>query len=941
MVSIKNSGLALILVVMFLGAEAQVVYTEPALPTADEAVTVYFNAEGTGLEGYSGDVYAHTGVTVGTNKWQHVIGEWAVNSTQPKLENIGSGKYKLEITPTLREFYSASQSEEITEMCFVFRSANGSQQTSPDIFIDVFEIGLNVTLVNPSQAPFFVDPGETIEIEAEATLAYTIYLFLDGVLHSSVSGNTLNTFITASADQDSKHWIKVLASDGVNSAADSAYYYVRGETAVENMPAGILDGINYTGSNSALLALHAPYKSSVYAIGDFSNWEVDSIYRMKRNTEDPDDAETMYWVELSGLTEGEEYAFQYLIDEEMRIADPYTDKVLDKWNDGYISSETYPNLKPYPGFKTEGIVSVLQTGQTAYNWQVQNFSPPDKDKLVIYEMLLRDFLEAHDFKTLKDTVQYFKRLGITAIELMPVNEFEGNSSWGYNPSFYFAPDKYYGPKNDMKAFIDECHANGIAVIMDMVLNHAFGQNVMAQMYWDDVNNRPAANNPWFNAICPHEPYCWGNDFDHTSQYTQAFVDSVNTYWMQEYMIDGFRFDFTQGFTNQSTGGSYNSQRIGIIKRMADVIWDHNPDAYVILEHWCDNSEEKELAAYGCMLWGNHNYNYNEGTMGYNDQGKSDFSWISYKKRTWNSPHVVGFMESHDEERLMAKNLNYGNSSASYNVKDTTIALQRQELAAVFFIPIPGPKMIWQFGELGYDYHINYPGLIGQEDHRLDEKPIRWDYADDYRRKVLFNIYAALNKLKQEEEAFNTYDFTLEVGTAMKSIHLNHISMNVTIIGNFGVTSAAINPAFQHTGMWYDYFSGDSLSVSSVSENITLQAGEYRIYTDKKLETPQTGLSVDETGQRSSGIDLVYPNPSSAFFNIIFTITEPSFTEINVYSVSGRKVKTVLAKELSQGEYTIKWNGSGDPGTSVDSGLYLIEMKTGDGREVVKVNLVKE
>ena len=57
---------------------------------------------------------------------------------------------------------------------------------------------------------------------------------------------------------------------------------------------------------------------------------------------------------------------------------------------------------------------------------------------------------------------------------MPFNEFEGNDSWGYNPDFYFAPDKYYGPKNTLKEFIDSCHSKGIAVIMDIALNHSFG-----------------------------------------------------------------------------------------------------------------------------------------------------------------------------------------------------------------------------------------------------------------------------------------------------------------------------------------------------------------------------------------------------------------------------------------------------------------------------------
>lgn len=916
----------------------QIVTTDPAIPTADEAVTLTFNAAGTGLEGYTGDVYAHTGVTVNGSAWQNVIGSWGNNSTQPQLTNLGTNLYEMVISPTIRDYYNVSATGVISQICLVFRSADGTQQTSPDIFIEVFELGLNVNLVSPDQSPFFVNPGESIDINAEATLAETLSLYVDDVLITSVAGNSLSQTITASMTTDTKHWIKVVAAGNGDEIADSNYYYVRGETIIEALPSGIRDGINYIDDNSVTLAIHAPYKNSIYVIGDFNDWQIGPEYKLKRTTSEINDIGCRYWVTIENLAPQEEYAFQYLIDESMKIADPYTDKILDKWNDPYISNSTYPDLKPYPLTKTDGIVSVLQTAQTDYTWQVNNFEPPAPDELVVYELLLRDFLGTHDFKTLKDTIPYFTKLGLNAIELMPVSEFEGNLSWGYNPSFYFAPDKYYGPKDDFKAFVDECHANGIAVIMDMVLNHAYGQNVMAQMYWDEVNNRPAANNLWFNPVCPHEPYCWGNDFNHESLHTQALVDSINRYWMSEYRIDGFRFDYTKGFTNNSGSSSWDAERIQIIKRMADKIWDFNPQSYVILEHWCDNGEEKELANYGCMLWGNHNYNYNEGTMGYNDSGKSDFSWISYQKRGWNDPHVMGYMESHDEERLMAKNLVYGNSSGSYNIKDTTIALQRIELAACFFITIPGPKMIWQFGELGYDYHINYPGVMGEDDHRTDQKPIKWNYYSDYRRKILFGVFSSLNHLKQTEPVFQTTDFSLNVSGALKSIHLNHGTMNVTIIGNFGVTSGDINPSFQHTGMWYDYFAGDSVNIANASQTIILEAGEYRVYTDKKLEKPEIGLGTNDLQEPGSPLTFVYPNPSTGSFHIVVLLNESTNIGLTIYDLRGRIIHSSGSSNCPQGETVLVWEGNDASGSKVSSGLYFAKISVNGSVSTLKLLL---
>ena len=221
---------------------------------------------------------------------------------------------------------------------------------------------------------------------------------------------------------------------------------------------------------SVTLVLYAPSKTSVSVIGDFpgSNWTVQPQYQMT-NT-----ADGFYWtLRIKGLTSGTEYAYQYLIDDSIQVADYNTEKVLDKNVDPGISSTTYPGLKTFPAQASGTLASIIQTGQTAYNWQVTNFSKPDKRNLVIYELLVRDFLAASNWQTLKDTLNYLKKLGINAIEVMPFNNFEGASSWGYNPNFYFAPDKVYGTETALKQFIDACHQNGMAVIMDMVLNHSF------------------------------------------------------------------------------------------------------------------------------------------------------------------------------------------------------------------------------------------------------------------------------------------------------------------------------------------------------------------------------------------------------------------------------------------------------------------------------------
>jgi hypothetical protein len=618
-----------------------------------------------------------------------------------------------------------------------------------------------------------------------------------------------------------------------------------------------------------------------------------------------------------------EYIFQYLVDGEIRIADPYADKISDPWNDQYIDESTYPGLKPYPSGKTTQAAAVLQTGQIQYKWKNTSFKAPDKKNLVIYEVLIRDFLQAHSFKALTDTLHYLKELGINAIELMPVSEFEGNDSWGYNPSFYFAVDKYYGPKDTFKALVDSAHSMGMAVIMDMVLNHSYGQSPLVRLYWDAANSRPAANNPWYNVASPNLSYFWGYDFNHQSPVTQKFVDSVNTYWLKEYNLDGFRFDFTKGFTNTpGDGGGYDASRIAILKRMAGKIWEANPSAYVILEHFAANTEEKELSDAGMMVWGNSNYSYRQASSGWYSNSAWDFSGISWRTRGWNQPGLVGYMESHDEERLMYECVRFGNTqNPAYNMKDPGIALKRMELAANFFIPVPGPKMIWMFGDLGYDVSINEGGRVGR-------KPIRWNYYSDPLRKRLYQIYSSLNGLKPKYPVFQTSDFQVSFQDSIKRIHLNHSDMNATIIGNFGVRTSTRSANFQHAGWWYEYWTGDSLEVMVTSGPVTLNPGEYRIYTDKKLAKP-TILSGTESFENLplAGSLSVYPNPVSDRLNISFA--SGGTGEVLIRDISGR----ILSYHSIEIHGIVE-----DFGVDVSDfqpGIYFVELRTTNQRSVCK------
>ena len=146
------TGLWLIgLLIISIPIQAQIITTDPALPIAGDGVNIHYDATGgtAGLEGYTGDVYAHTGVLTdkssGGADWKYVKTDWGVNNSATKLTRLSANLYSLDIGPSIREYYGVPETETITHMAFVFRSSDssleGKDEGESDIFVEVFQQG--------------------------------------------------------------------------------------------------------------------------------------------------------------------------------------------------------------------------------------------------------------------------------------------------------------------------------------------------------------------------------------------------------------------------------------------------------------------------------------------------------------------------------------------------------------------------------------------------------------------------------------------------------------------------------------------------------------------------------------------------------------------------------------------------------------------------------
>jgi 1,4-alpha-glucan branching enzyme len=871
-------------------------------------------------------------------------GTWTNSDEANKLTyNSVNDIYSISFVPT--SFYNRTG---IGRIGFLFKAKDGSgDKKSQDILLDVgsFQVSLSSPSANSTT---ILSSGGNLSISANNIGGNANYILkANGSILNSQSNISSYSFTHTSITTNQQYELEITL-DG-NTITKTFSVLIDPGVLPEPLSGDFEDGINYDPNDptKATLLLYANGKDFVYVAGSFNNYQPDASYAMKRDFS----RNGRFWLTLTGLTPGQIETYQYWVVDKtpttnsqalVQTADPYSTLVLSYYDDPGIPSATYPNLPAYPNTGNEFEVSVLQTNQTSYNWQVSSFNKPKKEDLVIYEVLLRDFDADRNFQDIIDKISYFKNLNINAIELMPVMEFEGNESWGYNTAFHRALDKFYGTEEKFKELVDVCHQNGIAVILDIALNHAFGRNPMVRMWCNDPDGdgygAPNTDNPYLNTEAKHS-YSVGSDFNHQSGRTQEYVKSVIKHWIEEFKIDGFRWDLTKGFTQNCTENDENCtnnlqpDRVAILQDYSDHSWSLDPTHYVIFEHLGSDAEEQLWANYrltgeaddipkGIMMWGKMTDPYNQLTMGYSTN--TNIERMGHESHGFTEKRVVGYPESHDEERLMYKNLQFGNASGSYNVTDLNTALSRMSALGAVSLTIPGPKMIWHFADLGMENSIftcnngtvNEPG--GPDgDCKLDTKPQpQWvnNWLGDNNRNQIYNDWARINNLKINEAVFEG-DYTIESGTLTPKIYVFDNSLpssslkNVVVLANFDVSAQNITPNFPDTGTWFDLMDetgGTSINVTNTASQITLAPGTFKIFGNAASTLSNNDIIYAD--------DLVlFPNPARSSFSI-----NKSVETVSIYDTTGKLISRYVGKFQKNHEFNI---------SNITQGLYIVNFKT--------------
>ncbi|MBQ2291203.1 MAG: T9SS type A sorting domain-containing protein [Paludibacteraceae bacterium] len=886
----------LLLSVFALSAYAQVT-TEPAIIQKgyDGEITIIFNPN-EGNKGMAGATkcYAHTGLITSASSsdgdWKNVVEGWRSNTAKTQLTKDGTN-WKL-VIPNIYEYYNCPTTTEIKKIAFVFHdgpsgSKEGKTAEGTDIFVELADKGLAVSINDLAE---ITTQNTKVTFTGNATASANLTLKINGETVKTATGTQLTHEYTFA--KQGNYNIEFTATSGSQTAKATAFTCVPNAPTKANRPAGIVNGIYYDKVNPTKVTLctYAASKTepakNVFVVGDFNKWQISNEYQLKQANDS-----AYFWIELTGLNPRQEYAMQYVVvradGKVVRISDLYSEKVLhkdDQWISGYKSN--YPT-------QGDGYVTVIQPGKPAYQWSeaTLNFKRPNKNNLVIYELWIYDHTPSRNIKGLIDRLDYIEDLGVNAVELMPITEFDGNDSWGYSPNHFFALDKQYGTSDELKKFIDECHKRGIAVILDMVFNHATGLNPMNKLY---PYGTELSKNPWFNATAPHSDNVY-EDWNHDFGPTKTMFTRSLAYWLTEYKVDGFRMDLSHGLC----GTKANTSVANIKHYYENGVKAVSPDAYMILEHWGANmgSERPQLVNAGMMCWENTTNAYFQTAMGWLKDGDS-FS-------NANKDNYVSYCESHDEERAFFKAKQWGNGDLKTNEEARAA---RVPLNMAFLTMLNGPKMFYHFAELGFDYskYQNAQGKWGKNDYGITSQlgtdydcKMQAKYRPEAWMKAPHCRHAAFKKVGQTiqlrtrlmPEVFEGNPTSTNIGGGAK-LRTIQWGSNVFVAGNFDVTAnQTVNVP---SGTWYNYFEQKKQTATT----ITLAPGEFVILTGKECKLPAITTDLE---------DIVFPGYTGDVF--------PPYN-VTIYNINGQvvsvqnNVEQVNMGVLTNGIYLIQYEKEG-------------------------------
>lgn len=905
-----------------LGANVQIVTTQPhPLQRGSQNIVLTYHADSPlgndGLKnlGSNFDVYAHIGVittkSTDDSDWKFTVTPWpteqnaqTANTAKNRMTRVDANTYTLNIGD-LKTYFGLGTGDVVRKIAVLFRNADGTKvgrtKNEGDIYVDVLANGFQTLMLTDMLENFVYEPT-TVNFTFYTTSEADLKLYVNDRLIGQAAGakEISGSYLI---DEVGDYILKGTADYNGNTYTKTVEVSWPDESMKLDYPGGVPKmGAVKNADGSVTFCIAAPEKRSAVIVPSWDDYQV-----LEKNVMHYQDYNNnrYFWITVNGLSNNEYYPYYYLIDDKYKVADPYAHLILDQSNDkGSAVTGAWPECPSFPSDKVSGTLLAVYRG----DMDDYNFSPftiPSHDNLVIYELLLRDFTGTNGVASANGNVvkamariPYLKSLGVNVVELMPIMEFAGNNSWGYNTNFYMAPDKAYGSPKAYKDFIEECHRNGIAVVLDIVLNQSDGQHPWYQMY-------NSGKSPMYNAQAPHD-FSVLNDWKQGHPLVeQQWVDAL-TYWLTAYNVDGFRFDLVKGLGDNDSyangTGAYNQSRIDRMIRLQNVMKAIKPDVIHINEDLAGAQEEKVLGQAGQLQWANINSASRQFTMGYESDSNLYRFMATYDSgRPWGS--TVAYAESHDEERIAYANAVWGVEGvklpANTDETITPMSLQRLGQLAAVMLMTPGPKMIWQFGELG-----NGQSTKNGSDNNTGPKIVCWNYLEDPGRVYLKDTYAALINLRMMNPQL--FDRTTSFSPAGMSSRFN-VQRTIRLTNGEMEAILFVNPS------------------TSASMDVSVASSKLKASNCQLIWATQ-GVNPSLTDAADGKVTVTLPANSFAVFataNVAGVKDVPVLEGSNVSVNGGRGVITINGDYTNAQVYDL--SGRLMPGLDVPAGLYIVRV----------------
>ncbi len=822
-----------------------------------------------------------------------LIGEEGLSVDSPMNGPDSNGVYWIDIGP----FNDLSQAVHTVDFVFHFDDGVWDNNDHQDYHIPIdFTPGPDdpsIEILNPA-ADAILENDQLVQVHAENSVYNEIRL----------DGET--QFISTEADfeftmntDDLEFGIHELVAYSRHENGRVMFDFVSvwkiPELLYEPFPPYYNMGVHDQLDGTVSFSLLAPGKRFVALAGDFYDWDVEVM--------NYDSTQGIWWLNIS--LEPGTYHYNYRIDHTLA---PYGDPLATDvdWTDEYGNETWQPWLQ----------TAVVEIGGEEYPWTDADFQRPPMNELMIYELLLRDFTEEGTINAATERLDYLHDLGVNAIEFLPPTEFPYESSWGYNPAFFMAVESSYGTPEDMKNFVDQAHARGMAVLIDLVFNHCDGTAPYNWLYGNDYENSPYIH-PESNA--------WGfPDFDHARVGTRQLVSKTVRHWISEYHIDGYRYDHTPGIGWSGLsdfGVSYFSYQA----------WLEDNDVYQIAEHF-DNDIQSLISWTRIRSHWHDSFhdqmkaNLREGPFegsAFGDMNKTEDGIYFAEEGFADLEACVNYLESHDEQRVIFE--------AQTNGLSYEEALQKAKLGPAVLFTSAGIPMLYMGAEIGMD-----------TERTLDHNPLLWHYLDDPDKQAIFQLYRKLAWLRSNYPALSSNNYNTVYKNSSQKLIVYHRTLDgspaIVVVANFNSNALTHDVEFPWAGTWYEFIEDDTLNIeSNWYGDYVIPGSSARIFASERL---WLGLEDDIAIPHEFRIYPAYPNPFNPRTQINYDLPRRSAVHIQVFDLQGREVLVQSHTDLEPGNYRFIWDAVDQGGRPAAAGVYLVSIQAEEYHGVQKLLLMK-